>query len=236
VRVTPPVGPLPDQPPELRPPGSGQGGPPLDWGLQPPPQDRRRTLIRRRVTVGVVAILLIGCAGGLGVFFGTRDDGDPGSGGHDDGERRVDAYVDAFVAWDDPSRTTYLDDRGLTDADYPCVARAQVVTVGPENIPYTPAEIRAGAAADWQWGFTLSQARDIYDRLQDECGVDWRHLYLREMESQGVRGSELDCLDRILDDGLLRDLYATGFAGDQDRQRSAVDEVRAQVDRCLYEP
>lgn len=233
--VTPPVGQLPDQPPELQPPGSEHGGPPLDWGLQPPPQDRPRTLNPRRVTIGVVVILLL-AGGGLGVFLRTRDDGDPRGRGDDDGERRVDAYVDAFVAWDDPSRTTYLDDIGLTESDYPCLARAQVVTVGPGNIPYTPAEVRAGAAADWQWGFTLYQAKDFYDRLQDECGVDWRHLYLREMESQGMFGVELDCLDRILDDGLLRNLYAAGFAGDEESERIAVGEIEAQVDTCLYEP
>jgi hypothetical protein len=225
----PPSGRAPDQPPELRPPGSGPEDRPPDWGLQPPPQGRGGNPKAPFVVLAIV--LLVG--GGLGAFFLTRGDDGGGGPADDGGTEGVDAYVDALVTGADGSANQYLMDFGFVPAHVPCVARALVVMVGPENIPYTPAQIRDGNALSWHPGLTLSQGKDLYDQLEADCSVDWRDLYLQRGEYQGATTqSDLACIDNHLDDDLMREVFAAELASDQEVWRRAEDELKRNLGIC----
>ena len=224
----PPSGQAPDQAPELRRSGFGPEDRPPDWGLQPPPQGGGGNPKAPFVVLAIV--LLVG--GGLGAFFLTQGDDGGNEPATDDRGNSVDDYADALVTGADGSANQYLMDFGFVPAHVSCVARALMVMVGPENIPYTPTEIRDGDALSWQPGLTLSQGKDLYDQLEADCDVDWRDLYLSRGEYQGATTSDLACIDNHLDDDLMREVLGAELASDREVGRRAEDELKRNLGMC----
>jgi hypothetical protein len=213
-----------------QPPGPppGYGGPPggsqqPGWAPQPPSGGGGNA----NTTLIVILVVLLVAAGGFGVFVLTQDDdegGGGGGGGTGDSETAEgQEYVDAIV--DDPG--TLADLPGISEEDVPCIARAVVDSVGVENIPYSPEEIREGAGDDWEPTLSQQQAEAYYDSAA-ACGVDWRGGFLDGMAGEGLTDSQLACVDEVMSDDLIRQTMVARLLGEQ----GLPSEAETALEQC----
>lgn len=178
----------------------------------------------QRLCVGMLglALALAGCGG----------DDDPGGGGDDDLRAR---YVDAIAATEEVQSP-------VSGEEARCFAAATVDAIGVDDLAeaVSPEEIEESGTFDpIAAGVEVSEeeAGTFYDGLSD-C-VDVRRLFLDSIAAgDEMTPGQVDCVDRALDDDLLREFVLSTLLSDDDGAGAAdvTAELQAALMPCIEAP
>jgi hypothetical protein len=203
------------QPPGGQPPGGwGPAGP---GGPGGPPRRNNTPLIILAVVVAVAVV-------GGGVFLLTQ------GGGRSEEEE---AYIDALAESSERSQGGDAPIE-LSGEEHRCLATAAVDTVGVERLQEigTPEEIRQDDSGEPlnDIDLNLEEAGTYYDSANG-C-VDFREIFMADIEEAGLSQDQIDCVDRAINDQILRDLLVAEFAEDEDAQDEANDAADEATEEC----